>query len=375
MKDIELREIKRRFTPDRCNIAKIVGCFVNENKQIIYRINQSIGLSDSDAGEKLLSTMKKSLSGSIGTALTNIEFSTRQVLESEEHKLLMRLRESRLSDSDALEAFYLKAIESLNFDGNYVILLASDLYDVFERSSDGAKGDSSEVFSYLVCSVCPLKKLPEALTFKEADSLFHPLGVSAVLAPPEVGFMFPAFDERKTNIYGALFYTKNLGESYAEFCEKIFAAEAKMPPKLQKNAFSSCISEALGEECSCDVITSVHSQLEEIVESHKESKSPEPLTITKETVKTVLEHCGVEKEKIGRLESSLDESFGAGAELTPKNIVSLNKFELTSPDVKISISPEHRSLVSTQKVGDSKYIMIKVTGPVLVNGIEISIED
>ena len=99
MTDRELREIKRRFRPERSNIAKIVGCFVNENKQIIYRINQSIDFSESAVSEKLLATMKKTLSGSIGTNLTNIEFSTKQVLESEEHKLLMKLRESRLSDS------------------------------------------------------------------------------------------------------------------------------------------------------------------------------------------------------------------------------------------------------------------------------------
>lgn len=375
MTDRELREIKRRFRPERSNIAKIVGCFVNENKEIIYRINQSIEFSDSAASEKLLATMKKALSGSIGTNLTNIEFSTKQVLESEEHKLLMKLRESRLSDSEALESLYSRVIESLSLEGNYVILLASDLYDVFDYGKDGEKGESSEVFSYLISAVCPLKNLPEALTFKESDNLFHMLGASAVLASPEIGFMFPAFDDRKTNIYGALLYTKNLGESYPDFCEKIFAAKAKMPPKVQKSAFSGCLTEALSEECSYEVVRSVHTQLEEIVQSHKESKDPEPLTITKATVKTLLENCGVEEQKIEKLEAALDESFGAGAQLTPKNIVSLNKFELHTPDVKINVSPEHRDLVSTQTIGNTKYVMIKVTGPVEVNGITINIEE
>ena len=374
MTDKELREIKRRFRPERSNIAKIVGCFVNENKEIIYRINQSIDFSESAVSEKLLATMKKTLSGSIGTNLTNIEFSTKQVLESEEHKLLMKLRESRLSDSEALESFYSRVIESISLEGNYVILLANDIYDVFDYGNDGEKGESGEVFSYLVAAICPLKNLPEAIAFKESDSLFHTLGVSAVLASPEIGFMFPAFDDRKTNIYGALLYTKNLGESYPDFCQKILAAEAKMPPKIQKSTFSSCLAEALSEECSYEVIRSVHTQLEEIIEQHKESKDPEPLTVTKATVKTLLENCGASEEKIEKLESSLDESFGKNAELSPKNIISLKKFELHTPDVKINVSPEHRDLVSTQVIGETKYVMIKVTGPVEVNGITINLE-
>lgn len=375
MTDRELREIKRRFRPQRSNIAKIVGCFVNENKQIIYRINQPIEFSDSAVSEKLLATMKKSLSGSIGTNLTNVEFSTKQVSDSEEHRLLMKLRESRLSDVESLESFYSRVIESLNFEGNYVILLASDLYDVFDYGSDGERGESSEVFSYLICAICPLKNLPEAITFKESDSLFHALGISAVLAPPEIGFMFPAFDERKTNIYGALLYTKNLGESYPEFNETIFGAKAKMPPKIQKSTFSSCVAETLSEDCSYEVIRSVHAQIEEMTEAHKESKDPEPLTITKATVKAVLEKCGIENNKIEKLEEALDESFGKNAELSPKNIVSLKKFELLTPDVKINVSPDHRDLVTTKIIGNTKYLMIKVTGPVEVNGIKISIEE
>ena len=55
MTEKELREIKRRFRPEKSNIAKIVGCFVNTNNQIISKISQPISLSsDSVTSEKLL---------------------------------------------------------------------------------------------------------------------------------------------------------------------------------------------------------------------------------------------------------------------------------------------------------------------------------
>ena len=375
MTEKELREIKRRFRPERSNIPKIVGCFVNENKQIIYRISQSIEFSETTLSERLLGSMKKVLSGSLGTNINEISFSTKQVLESEEHKLLMTLRNSRLADNEALEAFYKKVIDSLEIEGNYVILLANDVYDVFEYSKDAEKKESGEVFSYIVCAICPIKNMPEALSFKESECEFRSLNVSGVLGSAELGFMFPAFDNRSTNIYGALYYTKSLSENYPAFSESIFAREPAMPPKMQKASFAGCLSEALGEECSFEVIRSVHTQIGEMKEVHKESKDPEPLTITKSTVKEILENSGVAAEKIEKLDKIFDEEFGVNAILMPKNIIADKKFEIETPEVKIKIDPEHRDLVSTQVINDVKYVMIRVDGAVELNGININIED
>ncbi len=374
MTDKELREIRRRFRPERSNIPRIVGCFVNENKQIIARITQSLGLEDSIVAEKLLSTMKRALSGSLGTNLVEIPFSTRQVTESEEHKLLMGLVRSALKDTELLEKFYAKAIESVKLESNYVILLANDIYDVPSYTKDGERGESSSLHSYIIAAVCPLKSLPEALTFKEADSLFHAMSVTGVLSSPELGFMFPTFEDRRTNIYNALYYTRSLSENYPDFVRSILASEPTMPPRAQKEAFSDCLAGVLEGECSFELVRSVHAQVAEMVEAHKESKE-EPLLFTKETVKEILENCGVAEEKLKTLDKRLDESFGNNAELTPKNIISTNKFEVKTPDVSIKVSPEHRDVVSTQIIGDTKYVMIRVTGPVEVNGISIEIED
>ena len=373
MTEKELREIKRRFRPEKSNIPKIVGCFVNGNGQIISKISQPIGL-ESVVSEKLLGVMKKTLSGSLGTNLTNVEFSTKQVLESDEHKLLTTLLKSKLTDTEALDRFYAQVAETVKFESNYVILLANDVYDVFSHGSDGEESGSSEQFSYIVCAVCPVKSMPEALSFKEADSLFHAFSENAILSSPELGFMFPAFDDRKTNIYGALYYTRSIAENYSDFSERIFAKEPPMPPKAQKATFNGCLSSVLGDECSYEVVRSVHSEIAEMIEAHKESRDPEPLVITKATVKTVLAGCGIDEKKLEELDRSFDESFGVGAELSPKNILATNKFELETPEVKIKIDPEHRDLVSTQVINNVKYVKIRVDGAVEVNGININIE-
>ena len=131
MTEKELREIKRRFRPEKSNIPKIVGCLVNGNKQIISKISQSIGLGESLASEKLLGVMKKSLSGSLGTNLTDIAFTTKQVSEGEEHKLLMQLLKSRLDDPEVLDRFYSKVTESAHY---VAFKEASELYSEFTEA-------------------------------------------------------------------------------------------------------------------------------------------------------------------------------------------------------------------------------------------------
>ena len=375
MTDRELRELKRRFSPEKCNIPRVVGCYINSNKQVVYKINQSLGLGDMSVSERLLGTIKKALSGSIGIQQNEIEFSTHQVESSEEHRLLMTLRNTELRDSDALDRFYSRVADSLDMESSYVVLLANDTYDVYTKSSDGEYSDSTRVFSYIVCAICPVKDAPEALAFREADSLFHTAGADGILSSPEIGFTFPAFDDRASNIYGALYYTRSRSKSYSSFTESIFAKEAPMPPTVQKANFSDALSSSLGDECTLEVIRALHSAVGEAAIAHKESRDPEPLTITKHTVTELLTAAGVEPEKTERLAESMDELFGKGANLTPKNIVAYNKFDLKMPEVKISVSPEYRELISVREINGEKHITIKVTGPVEINGITLNTDE
>lgn len=374
MTDRELREIKRRFRPDKSNISRIVGCFVNTNKEILYRINQPLGLEDSAVSEKLLSVMRKVLTGAQGTSINSVDFSTKEVSEGAEHKLLMDMRASGLRDGDVLERFYRTVAESLELDTNYSILLAYDVYDVPERSSDGESVDSTKQFSYIICAVCPVKDAPEALTFREADSLFHASGAAGILSSPEVGFMFPAFDSRATNIYGASYYTRSKSTAYGDFTRRVFGHEPPMPPAHQKEAFADGLSEALSEECDLHLVRALHGVVGEMVEAHKESKNPEPLTVTRHTVGEMLTSLGVEEEKVEKFGEAMDQSFGRGAAISPKNVISHNRFELKMPEVKITVSPEYRDYVSTKEIGGEKYITIKVTGPVEINGITVNID-
>lgn len=374
MNEREISEIKRRFRPDRENISSVRGCYVNDKHEIISEFNQSLALLNVEETEEILGIIKKTLSGSLSKNLINIPFTTKQVTDGEEHALLMKLRESALADDDAVKQFYEKVISSLGIEGSYMIMLVYDAYDVPSYSKDGEKdGESSSVFRYILCSICPIKTTKPALSFYLHENRFRSLTTDYVVSSPELGFMFPSFDRRAANIYEALYYTKNTKENYSQFAEAVFASEPPMPAASQKDTFSQVLGDSIGDDCSYTLVEAVHSQLCEMIEEHKTSRDPDPLVIDRSTVSGVLSSCGAPDEKVEEFGKNFDEQFGAGAELSPKNIVTPSRFEVTTPDITVKVNPERRDLVETRVIDGTKYILIRADGGVEVNGVNISI--
>ena len=113
---------------------------------------------------------------------------------------------------------------------------------------------SDTVFRYVLCSICPVKLAKPALTYYVTAGEFHNRASDWLVGTPEVGFLFPAFEDRATNLYGALLYTRNIGESREEFVDAVFHLAAPMPAAQQREAFQGLLTGALGEDCSFDTV-------------------------------------------------------------------------------------------------------------------------
>ncbi len=374
MNEKEIGELRRRITPDKTSIQRIRGCYVTEQRDILSQFNSTLAMLNEVETEELLGIIKKTLSGSLGKNLLDLEFSTHQVVEGEEHKLLSTIRSSTLEDDDSVNALYKKIIENVQIEGSYLILLAGDKYDVPAYGKDGSKDeDSGTVFSYFLCSICPIKLTKPALSYYGDE--FHSVASSSVICKPEIGFMFPAFDDRAANIYGALFYTKNTGDSQEALIDSIFKSESPMPAKVQKETFEAILGDTVADDCKMDVVQAVHEKICTMVDEHKASKEREPLMISKATVKNVLSDCGVSEEKITAFDEKFDEEFGKGSEIRPQNIIDTKQFQVKTPDVVIKVNPERTDLIKTEIIDGTKYIMIRAETDVTVNGVNITINE
>lgn len=377
MNQKELNEIRRRIKPERNSITHIYGCYVNSAKEIISLIDESVGMLSKEENEKYMSLLKKSLSGALGKNLMSLSFATKQVMDSEEHRLLSALRKTELKDAVLREDFYKSIINSLDMEeSNYLILLAFDCYDVPHYGKDGSEDDGGgNVFKYILCSICPVKSGKVQFGYDAEEKRFSNSALGQVVAQPELGFMFPCFDDRCANIYNTLFYSRNTDEIHQDFIDAVFRTEVPMSAGRQRDTFSNLLAESGEKNLSYDMVQSVHEQLSERITMHKESKDPEPLTISTKEMGDILENSGLNEEQVERFCKSCEKEFGENAELRPANIIDSKKLQVCTPEVKISVDPKFGYLVQTRVIDGKKYIMISADSGVEVNGIAVNIED
>ena len=377
MNDKEIGEIRRHLRRDRSNITAIYGCYVNDNKEIISEFRQSTGIMPENESDKYFALLRRTLSGSIGKNLIDITFKTSQVADSPEHKLLMGLRESKCNDEELRAELFKKIIDTVVIEGNYLILLSCDAYDVPFKSKDDSfqKDNSDETYTYILCTICPVKQTKANLHYVPEEKLFHDGAMNQMVSAPALGFLFPAFDDRSTNIYNALYYTRDVKSSQDALIDSLFNTPVPKPAFEQKKSFEALLTTSLGEECSLDVVQTVHDQICQRIELHKESKVPEPLMVTKEDVKEVLTSCGISEEHMSKFSVDYDETFGFEADLHPKNIIDNKHFEIKTPDVVIKVDPSRSDLIETRIIGGVKYILICADEDVEVNGVSITIQD
>lgn len=368
----EISELRRQIRPNQCGITKLHGCYVNVDKEIIATFEQSAGLLTEDENTMYLNLLKKSLSGRPGRNLIDVEFATAQVASGEEHKLLMELRETKLESEDILHKFYQRIVDTLEMDTNYLILMAHNSYDVpFKSRDDERQPDASgEVFSYILCSICPVKQAKSGLGYDHEEKAFHTSAGDWLAAAPVQGFLFPAFDHRSTNIYNALYYTKT-----AEIDEALLDALFKVKPPMsapeQKETFEDVLG-ALQEDCSMEVVQTVTDQFREWIAAHKEAKEPVPLMVSRQDIEGILEDCSVSEEHLEAFNEAFDTAFGDAQTVCPDNLIAPKAFEVKTPEVIIKTNGSS-DLIHTRVIDGVKYIMIRAEGEVTVNGVSINI--
>ena len=367
----EINEIKRLFTPNNCSITRICGCYVDGEKNKKTEFREAFLSLPEEEIFKYFELLRKTLSGSLGKNLLNLGFPTDSEAEGGTQEFLYRLRESRLKDDALLEEFYDRVISAYEFVGNYLILLIHDAYDVPGKTTDGLTMEdaSDTVFEYLLCSICPVVLSKPGLSYDAEINEFHNRMRDWVVNMPETGFLFPAFNDRASDIHSTLYYSKNPEEPHAEFAEGILGCPLSLSAGVQKETFQTIIEQTLGEDCEYAVVKSIHENLTEMIEEHKEI--PEPLTLGKTEVKHLLEKSGVEEEKLTDFEKLYDASAGEDTSLFVDNVASTRSFEVKTPDVVVKVNPERADLVNTMMVEGKKCLVIEINDQVEVNGISV----
>lgn len=367
----EVNEIKRLYTPSNCSITRICGCYVDGEKNKKTEFKEAFLSLPEEEIFKYFELLRKTLSGTIGKNLLDLEFPLSSEESGGTQEFLLRLRDSKLKDDALLEEFYDKIIGSYEYVGNYLILLIHDAYDVPGKTLDGLTMEdaSDTVFEYILCCICPVNLSKPGLSYDAQANEFHNRVRDWIVEMPEAGFLFPAFNDRSSDIHSVLYYTKNPEEPHTEFADNVLGAALPLSAGSQKETFQALIEETLGEQAEYEVVKSIHENLTEMIEEHKEI--PEPLMLDKNQVRNLFEKSGVEEEKLTDFDKLYDAAAGEHTSLMVNNVANTRTFEVKTPDVVIRVNPDRADLVDTLLIEGKQCLVIEINDHVEVNGITI----
>ena len=368
----EIAEIRRQYTPDRCTVTRICGCYVDAEKNIRTTLKEAFLSLPEDDAYKYLAIFKKTLSGTVGKNLINLDFPLEEEREGGRQEFLLKLRNSRLKDDELVEQFYSRVIENFNYGENYYIILIHVAYDVPGKASDGAQmyDASDSVYEYILGSICPVKLSKPGLGYNAEKNCIENRIQDWIVDMPMKGFLFPAFNDRYTDIHSLLYYTKDAAQLQEDFIREMFGCgQIPLPAKAQKETFQSLIADTLGEDCDYSVVRSIHETLNEKLEEYKDE--PEPLELGKQEVRRIFEESGVSDDLLEEFDCHYDERAGEKTSFLAANVASTKSFQIETPDVVIRVKREAAGMVETRVIDGRQCIVIAVSDKVEVNGISI----
>ena len=311
----EVLELKRRFKKEAATFTRVCGCYVDGNHNKVCKFGNTFLNLEEDEFYKYLEIANKALSGTIGNNLLELKFPIEEEEVGGRQHILMALRASKLEDENLLDTFYDLVIDTYDHAGNYLIVLFHDAYDVMSRTSDNNNLDESEeVYEYLICAICPVDLSKPGLGFLEEEHRIGPRVRVWVVGAVDTAFLFPAFNDRSTDIHSTLFYTKNTKEPHSEFMANGLGCGIERTATEQKMAFHSIVRNVLGaeDEHTDDVLLDLQQNLSDMIDEYAETHDDDEnvFLLDKEVVTKLLADSDISEEKAAKIEKSVDEAFG-----------------------------------------------------------------
>lgn len=367
----EILEIRKQFTPANCAITRICGCYVDHEKTKKMESKEAFLSLPEEEAFKYFDIFKKTLSGTVGKNMLNLEFPLDAEMPGGTQEFLLKLRDSKLEDDMLLEEFYDKVIATYDYAENYYIVLIHAMYDIPGKSSDGLEmfDASDEVYEYLLMSICPVSLSKAGLSYNAEDNRIQDRIRDWIVDMPVKGFLFPAFNDRSTDLHSVLYYTKKSEDLQPEMIDQLLGAQMPMSADTQKETFQMIIEDTLGEDGDYETVRNIHETLNDLIEEHKEE--PEPLSLDKTEMKKIFEQSGVDAEKMESFDRNFEENAGEKASLLATNIAETRKFNIETPDVVIKVNPDRADLVETRIIDGRQCLVIPVDDHIEVNGISV----
>ena len=367
----ELGELKKLYTQKNCSVTRIAGCYVDgdKNKKSVFA-RAFLGIPEEEMF-KYFEILRKPLSGTPGKTCIDLSFPLQETEEDSPQGFMLRLRDSGLKDDALLDEYYNRIISAFEYVGNYLIMVVHDAYDVPGKTSDGLDMEdaSTEVYEYVYTVICPVNLTEPGLSFDPVTNEFHNRVRDWVVELPVKAFLFPAFNDRSSDISNMMYYSKDAENLNEDMMDMLFGCKLPLTAGGQKETFQALVEETLGETCEFEAVKNIHEKMAELIEEHKEEL--QPLVLDKHEVKTLFASSGVANEKMSEFDEHYEKAAGPDTPIFMSNVYNTRSFDVKTPDVTIKVKPDRTDLIGNRNIDGRPCLVVELNGDVEVNGIAV----
>ncbi len=308
----DVLEIRRRFTKNT-SIDRVSGCYVDCNRNIVVKFNESFYSLAEEEFYKYLEIAKKTMAGNVGNNILELDFPSDEEETGGRQEFFMQLKKSGLKEEELLDRLYNDIIEKYAYTGNFIIIVFHDSYDVMKKTSDDLELDESEeVFEYILVSVCPVELSKPALGYRSDENRIGARIRDWVVGAPDVGFMFPAFDDRSSNIHKVDYFTRDPKSPHPEFVEDILGCNTKRTAYEQRETMKLIVNKAYKDEDKAEeVLLDIEESFKlKTDEAEREGIAPTaPIVLSADIIDEVIEENNIGEEQGAYIKKTMLDEF------------------------------------------------------------------
>lgn len=363
----EIAEIKKTLRSNSGCVSRIVGYYINADKQSIQLSEISTGLLREDETEEYMKIAKKIFTGGIGSSIHTLAYKNDAENEDGAQNNLYLLYKSQLKDEKMMEKLKDRIIENYSSEQEYFILFYYATYDVPRKNSNCENdGDSEEVFHYMLCCICPAKLSKASLFYSMTEQKLQENLPIRTVTNPSFGFMFPAFNDRSADIHSILTYTKKSTDIDTSMYENVLGCAVPTSKETQKESFEQLTNAAFNEECGFNEVRDLQLSLFDYMTSSSEMNPLEPVTIDRTAMTSVMEENYA--PNVEKFNERYQEILG-DSEIQIDNIVP-KKAVIKTPDFTITGPMDALHLVSVKDIDNMKVLIVNPNGGnISINGL------
>ena len=312
MTNSDRNELRRRFVKDN-SISRMALCYVNSSREKVVVQNEVFLNLPEEEVFKYLDIAKKSLSGNIGDNLLELQYSSAQE-EGENYRLLNSLKESELKNQALLDLLFDRIIDCYVYEGNFLITVIYDNYDVISKTKDKLNLDESEeVFSYIIVSICPVNQTKAGLGYLPLENRMGAREKDWVAGAPDVAFMYPCFSDRQTDIHHVCFYTKDASDIHDEIIDSVLGCSTKKTATQCRGVLKDALTDSFGienKEKVHDTLLMIHENLNSMLEEcTAEGEDVSNKTLDRNVLTEAVQEVIKEDAYVKKIVESCEEAF------------------------------------------------------------------